>query len=232
MNPVARIRVFVLALVATLLVVWGVAIPGLLQWRLQAALRRALPAASVRVGVRGRPDALLAGRLARLTVDIRRATVDGLPVQALTADFFQVEVDSQRVLRGGDLAIRHIGAGRATLVLTEDGLQRYLDEAKGVKGARVRLADGIITVEGAIIVLHQELGATMSGSFVVQDGRQVRLRVQSFSVSGVELPPDVANVLIAPLNPLLSVDQLPIPLHFLTVVIERGRLMLTAEPVS
>ncbi len=231
MTAAVRGRGVALALLAAVLVVWF-GIPAYLQWRLEAALRRALPAETISVGVRGRPDAVLAGHFARLTLDIRRAQVDGLPVERFTADFSSVEIDRQGLFEGGELKIRHIGAGQASLVLTEEGLQRYLEEAKGIKGARVRLADGLISVEGTVMLLQYEIRATMRGRFIVQHSREVVLQVESLSISGVALPPDIANTLVTPMNPLLTVDQLPVPLRLQAVAIEHGQLTLTAEPPS
>ncbi len=227
-----RGRVVVLVVVVALLAVWTIAIPGWVQWQVGAALRRSIPADSVKVRIQGRPDAVLAGHLARLSVEIRRATVDGLPVEGFSATLSGVELETTGVLHTGPVTIRHIGGGQALLILTQEGLQRYLEQAKGMKGARVRLADGVMTLEGTIMVLQSEIQTTVRGRFVIQDGRQVLLQVQSFSISGVALPEGIGEVLIAPLNPLLTVDHLSLPLRLLTVTIDNGQLVLTAEPVS
>lgn len=224
--------VYLLVVGFALLAVWTVVIPGFVQWRLEAALYQVLPAERIKVGVRGRPEAIMRGQIPWLTVDVRRARVDALPIEALTAEFSQVELDSARLFGGGQLTVRRIGAGRASLVLTEEGLRRYLEQAQGVRSVRVRLADGVMTLEAMIPLLQQEFRATMQGRFVILDGRRVILRVENLSVSGVTLPSEIANILLAPLNPLLSVEQLPFPLRLQTVAIENGQLTLTAEAAS
>ncbi len=222
----------VAVLVAIVLAIWTVAIPGLIQWRVEAALSQTLPAESIKVGVRGRPDALLAGHMSWFTVDVRRAMVDRLPVEVLSAELSHVELDNPGVLHGGPLNVRRIGAGHASLVLTEEGLRRYLEQAQGLRNARVQLAGGLLTLEGTVPLLLHEFRATMQGRFAILEGRSVVLHVDRLTVSGIALSPEIANILVMPLNPLLRVDQLPIPLRLLQVAIEDGRLTLTAEPSS
>ncbi len=218
-------------LVAALVAISTVVIPGLVQWRLEAALHETLSADLIKVGVRGRPETILRGHVTWLTLEIRQAKMDGLLVDALRAEFSQVELDSPHLLRGGPLRLKRIRAGRASLVLTEDGIRRYLEQA-GIRSARVRLADGLVTFEGTIPVLDHEFHATMRGRFAILEGRRVVLRVDTLSVSGVVLPPEVANVLITPLNPLLTVEELPIPLRLVQIAVDHGQLTLMAEPVS
>lgn len=218
-----------LVVVATVFLVWTVAIPGIMQWQLEAALRRSFPAESIRVGVRGRPDQILNGRISWLTLDIREAVVDGLRLAELTAQVAQLELDSPRLFNGGPLVIRKVGPGRASVTITEEGLRRYL-EARGLKNSKVRLSDGHLMLEGMIPVLQTDFRATMQGRFVLVEERQVVFQVESFTVSGLTMSPEIANVLIAPLNPLLRADQLPIPLRLRQLVVDKGRLTLMAEP--
>jgi len=227
-----RSRGFIYLLLAAVALgtIWTVVIPGLVRWRLAAALSQSVSAERIKVGVGGLPDAMIKGRVAWLGLEIHRGKVGGLIIEALNAEFYHVELDN--LFSGGTIAVRHIGGGRASLVLTEEGIRRYLEQAQGIKSARVRLADGLMTLEATIPVLAQEFRATMQGRFVILEGRRLNLHVETLSVSGIPLPSEVANILLAPLNPLLSVEQLPLPIRLQTVAIEQGQLTLTAEPAS
>jgi hypothetical protein len=219
-------------IVVVVVAIWTLAIPFLMQWQLESALRRSVPAQSIKAGVRGRPDLILNGWIPGLTLDIRGARVDHLLIDAFTAQVSQVELKSPRLFRGGPFVVRKIGAGRATVTITEEGLRSYLEEAQGIRNARVRLSQGRLIIEGTIPVLQQEFQATMQGRLIVVGGREVVLHVESLTVSGVTLAPEIANVLVTPMNPLLRVDQLPIPLRLVELTVDRGRLMLTDEPTS
>ncbi len=221
-----------LAIVVVVVAIWTLVIPLVMQWQLESALRRSVPAQSIKVGVHGRPDRILNGWIAGLTLDIRGARVDHLLIDAFTAQVSEVELESPRLFRGGPFVVRKIGAGRATVTITEEGLRRYLEEAQGIRSPTVRLSEGHLILEGTIPVLQQEFRATMQGRLIVVGGREVDLHVESLTVSGIPLAPEIANVLVTPMNPLLRVDQLPIPLRLIELTVDRGRLELTAEPTS
>lgn len=226
-----RSRVGLVLVVLAAIVVPVAAIPSVLGWRLQSALRHDLAAQDVRVILQGELGAVT-GRFTRMMLEVRGTRLNRLPVQELRAEFTDIEIDSQRVLRRGELAIRRIGSGRATLVVSEEGLQHYVAETTGSPGVRVRLADGMVMVGGKITVLEVPVDVTMGGRLMIQDGRRVVLHLETLAVSGLVLPPDVANAMMASINPLLTVDELPIPVRLREVQVDDGRLTVIAEPPS
>jgi hypothetical protein len=99
-----------------------------------------------------------------------------------------------------------------------------------VSGVVVKFADGLVRVTGTVSVLDARADVTVVGHLVVRDARQIVLDVDTLNVVGLAVPSGVANVLITPLNPLLTVDTLPIPLRLTSVDVKEGSAVVTAEP--
>ncbi len=201
--------------------------PSIVGWRLEAALRKDMRAQSAHVSL---PPGLgtFRGNFSRLSMTVRQGRLDGVPVSELHADFSQVELDVGRVLRGGELAITHLGSGRASLTLTANDVQRFLVEQKGIRGIQVGLDDGIVLLQGKVNVLNFEIDVILRGRLVVLDGRSVVMRVETLAVSGVALPPSVADALAASMNPLLRADDLPLPFRISDVTVDDGRAIVQA----
>lgn len=206
------------------------AFPQVVAWRLKASLSNDLHAQSVRVSLRGGLTSAVTGRFSRFALDARRGVGDGLPFDILRAEFTDVDLDVGAALRRGELVVTRVGGGEASITLTEEDVQRYLADAKGVAGARVRLAGGVVAVGGNITILTHQIDVQLRGRLVTAP-RQVSLRVDMLSISGLALPPEIANALVASVNPLLTADQLPLPVRFTGADVADGRLHVTAVPV-
>jgi hypothetical protein len=201
--------------------------PSIVGWRLEAALRKDLRAQSAHVSLGGGFGSF-SGNFSRLSMTVRQGQLDGVPVSEIQAEFSQVKLDVGRVLRRGELAITNHGPGRASLTLSANDIQRYLVEQKAIRGVQVTLDDGIVTLQGKVNVLNFEIDAILRGRLVVLDGRQVVMRVETLAVSGVALPPSVADALAASMNPLLRAEDLPLPFRISDVTVDDGRAVVLA----
>ena len=221
----------VLLLVVGFVIVPAVAIPAMLRWRVQLALHRDLAAEAATVRLLGGPTAALTGYFRRIQLRIERAHVDTLVVQELSGEFAPVQIDSRTAWRDGRLVVRYLGPGRAVLRVHERDLARYL-EGKGIRGARVRLDAGRLILEGRVVVLNTPVDVTVQGRLFVQRGRDVVLAVETLAISGLVIPNEVGTVLMASVNPLLTVEHLPVPLRLRELTAEHGILTLIAESSS
>lgn len=218
-----RLWVAVLVLIAAPLLLF----PSILRWRLEAALRADMRAQSARVGLRSGLGAFT-GNVSRLTMTVRGGRLDGVPVSEIQADFADVRLDVGRVLSRGELAFTRVGSGRLSLILTADDVQRYLVEQKRLSGIQVSLEDGIVHLRGKVSVLNAEVDAILRGRLIILDGARLVMRVETLVVSGVGLPPAVADALAASLNPLLRADDLPLPVRLADVTVDDGRAVVRA----
>lgn len=227
----APVRVLVVAaiVIGVSIGVAAAAIPFYVQSRLAAALRADLGAGRVEVGLRAGPQDALAGRFAQLDVTIEDFRAGALPVKRFEAHLTGVELDRARLERRGTLVLRHLTEGRATVVVTEEGLQAYLTASGTLRDARVRLARGEASVQGVIRVLTIDVRAMMRGAFVIRDGRQIAFVVRSMSLADVSLPAEVGQSLSAAMNPLVKADDFPLPVRFVSLTVDGGELVLHAD---
>jgi hypothetical protein len=127
--------------------------------------------------------------------------------------------------------VRYLGPGQVVLRVHERDLAKYL-EGKGIRNARVRLREGRLMLEGTVLLLNAQVLVTIEGDLSVRNGREVVLTVQTLAIGGVGMPEEVATVLLAQVNPLLTVEHLPVPVRLREITAEHGILTLTAESSS
>jgi len=212
-------------------VVAALAGPGVvLSSRLQNDVRRDLRARDASVRVVAGPVAIARGRLARLTLRARGATLDGASVDEVTLDLRGVTIDPGRAFRG-DLVLRRVERGTAVLVVGEESLRRYLAEGRGFRNAGVRMDDGVVTVTGQVTVLNALVDVTLRAGLVVRAGRHLALDVQQLRVSGLEVPRDVGNALAISINPILTAPREPVALRLTGVTVGGGTARIFGEVV-
>jgi hypothetical protein len=201
-----------------------------LAWRLQGSLRQSLATPFVSVRLVGWPAAVLTGRFAQVSVIAHRASADGLVLDELAVRLREAQLDPVRAVALGHFVLRSVAGGEATVRLLQEDVQRALENRSFVSGVRVRFADGLVQVAGTMAVAGVSANVELTGRLVVRDARQIVLQVETMTVSGMMLPSGVANVVIAPLNPLLTVDPLPVPMRLMSVEVKEGSAVITAEP--
>ena len=213
-----------------LVVVVVASVNPVLAWRLQGALRQSLATPFVNVRLIGWPAAVVSGRYVQLSIVAHRASADGVVLDELAAQLQDVQLDPMRAAAFGQLVLRHIGGGQVTVRLLQEDVQRALESRSAVSGVVVKFAEGLVRVSGTVSVLDARADVTLVVHLVVRDARQIVLDVETLNVVGLAVPPSVANVLITPLNPLLTVDSLPVPLRLTGVDVKEGSAVVTAEP--
>jgi len=212
-----------------LVVVVVASVNPVLAWRLQGALRQSLATPFVSVRLIGWPAAVVSGTYAQVSIVAHRASADGVVLDELAARLQDVQLDPVRAAAFGQLVVRRIGGGQVTVRLLQEDVQRSLENRSAVSGVVVKFADGLVRVTGTVSVLDARADVTVVGHLVVRDARQIVLEVDTLNVVGLSVPPGVANVLITPLNPLLTVDPLPVPLRLTGVDVKEGSAVVTAE---
>jgi hypothetical protein len=213
-----------------LVVVVVASVNPVLAWRLQGALRQSLATPFVSVRLIGWPAAVLSGRYAQVSIVAHRASADGVVLDELAARLQDVQLDPVRAAALGQFILRSVGGGQVTLRLLQEDVQRALENRSSVSGVVVKFADGLVRVTGTVSVLDARTDVTLIGHLVVRDTRQIVLDVSTMELVGLAVPPGIANVLVTPLNPLLTVDPLPVPLRLTGVDVKEGSAVITAEP--
>lgn len=202
---------------------------ALLSWHLSNGLRRDLrtPAATVRVFAG--PAGIFTGRIWRLQFQVRGAAFEGATVRELRGTLRDVTLDLPRAV-GGQLSVRRISGGAAVVVVDETDVQRFLADARDIRGARVRLDDGLVTITGTVAVLNSSFPVQLDARLAIDRGALV-LRVETLNISGVAIPPTLGEVLMTAVNPLLLAPRDPVPVRFSDVRVDNGRAVITGVPV-
>ncbi len=201
-----------------------------LAWRLEGSLRRSLATPYVSVRLVGWPTAVITGQYVRVSMVAHRASVGRLGVDEFAVRLRGVRLDILRAVLFGRFVVRSADGGQATVRLLQGDVQQALEDRPYVEGATVRFASGLVHLSGTVTVAGAKVDVDLAGALVLRDSRQVALHVETMNVRGLSLPPGVANMVIAPLNPLLSVDTLPVPLRLVGVEVRDGSAVITAEP--
>lgn len=201
-----------------------------LAWRLEGSLRRSLATPYVSVRLVGWPTAVITGQYVRVSMVAHRASVGRLGVDEFAVRLRGVRLDILRAVLFGRFVVRSADGGQATVRLLQGDVQQALEDRPYVEGAAVRFDSGLVHLSGTVTVAGAKVDVDLVGALVLRDSRQVALHVETMNVRGLSLPPGVANMVIAPLNPLLSVDTLPVPLRLVGVEVRDGSAVITAEP--
>jgi len=208
------------------------AVNPVLAWRLEASLRHSLGTPDVGVRLVGWPTAAITGRYVGVSMVARRASAGGLALDEVSVHFRGVRLDVLRAVLFGQFIVRSADGGRATVRLRQEDVQRALEDRSHVEGVTVKLAGGRAHLAGTVTVAGAKVDVELAGTLVVENSRHVFLHVETMDVYGFSLPPGVANLVVAPLNPLLSADRLPVPLRLTAVEVRDGAAVISAEPIN
>lgn len=219
------------ALVVAGVAVLGVlAIPLLIGWRLEEPVRSALHARGASVRLVGSLTWPLTGRFARLDVEVRGARLGDVVVDETVLSLRGVQVDVLRAVVLRRLVVRHADGGRAVLRVRSEDLRQAVKDLPAVRDAAVSVRDGTVYLAATVDLLGQPVPVEVRGTLRALDGRRVVMHVEQMRVGRVQVPPAVAAVLAAPLNPLLTVDRLPVPLVIRRVEAGEETITVVAEP--
>lgn len=218
----------VIVVIALAAGVFGVWIPSMLAERQVAeALRPHIdPAGSLSVRARTTAFDYPQGRIRRLDVDAR-----GLMIGDLTAEGFRASMKDvtlgQSASGGASVRAR---AGRLAVTIAPDDLKKFL-RTRGVENPEVAIDASGVKASGRIRAGAVEVTARLSGQFQ-GSGRDLRFRVTSLDVGGVELPPAVASTVFAMIQPSVSLDALPFAAEVDRVSTDTGRVVVSAHVVG
>lgn len=205
-----------------------VAPAAMLSWHLSNGLRRDTRAEGAAVRLYAGPVGVVSGRIWRLQFTVRGAAFDEATARELRGTLRGVTLDVSRALEGR-LDIQSIEGGRIVIVVDETDVQRFLTESRAVRGARVRLDDGLVTITGTVDALNSSFPIQVSARLAIE-GDALVMRVAELNISGVAIPSNLGDVLMTAVNPLLVAPSEPVPMRFTGVRVEDGRAVITGEP--
>ncbi len=215
-------------LVIVVLVIGAVIIaPIVVAWRVEAAIAENFPGTTdVDVRVRTAPWRLIRGTLDSVEVEARRALLGEIIADQLSVRLRDVQLDLSRLMLERTLAVARVGDGEGMVVLGHEDVARFLATARGVGRPVVTLAGGVVTIEGDVRVGTVDLRARLEGRLVVSSPTTVDIRVQTLTVSGIEIPEEIGRMLVGNLNPLITLRGIPLPVRIESVAADEGQVRI------
>lgn len=225
-----RRAVWLLIGIAALAALWSWVPSVLVRHQLVASIRAQLGTPG-QLAIRARTTAwsLARGRVDRLEIEARNLSLGQLTARRFRAEMAGVEMAGSGQ---GSWAIRSVESGGAELEIGQPDLERLL-AARGVGDPAATIdADGI-TATGMLRAGPVAGPARVSGQFYAVSGTDLHFRVTSLAVNGMELPPALANAVLAVASqPILSLRGLPVPVQIERVISEAGRVVVYARVVG
>ena len=226
----ARLRIaWAMFVAAALLVAGQLLLPGAMERRIEAGIVRSFGDVKfVRADVRAFPAfVLLGGRVDSINLDVRRATLGDLTVDAILLDGRNLRVDMPRLLGGGGVAVRSAETLNATFVIAEDDLNRYFwERVNQSQFFRVALERGRAVLTGRLNLLGRELDVTVSGAFRVDGPTTVTFLPEAVTVEETRIPQVLLDVIAREWTIALELNREAIPLEITDFLVEDGRLLI------
>ncbi|MDI6772474.1 MAG: DUF2993 domain-containing protein [bacterium] len=216
--------------IAALASLWSWVPSAFVRYQVAASIRAQLGTpGQLTIRVRTTAWSFARGRVDHLEIEARDLSLSQVSVRRFRASMTGVEMAGPG--QGGP-AIRSAESGNAELEIGQPDLERLL-AAHGIIGPAVAIdADGI-TATGLLRAGPVAGPARVSGQFYAASGTDLHFRVTSLAVNGMELPPALANAVLAVASqPILSLRGLPVPVQIERVTLEIGRVVVYAQVVG
>lgn len=176
------------------------------------------------------PAALREGRVDRVDIEAERALIGdfsknrpGLRLGRIRLAVEGLVFNPHRLLAEG--AIEPLGLARLTvgrLVATEEDLGEFLAKQKGLRGLRLRLEDGAVSV--ALNRPGPDVAGRLSILPGARGGSPFRLEVERLTLGGVPLPAVVVGWVFRHYDPAPKLARLPVAVDLGTLRVHAGRI--------
>ena len=181
------------------------------------------PGGTVTVRARVSPLGLIRGYLGRVRVTARGIRIGSLTSQRLDAMLTGVDLIKTP---GGDRAVGRVRGGRAVIEFGRTDLEQFLRK-RGVENPVVAIDASGVAAEGMATLGGASVRARIRGQFIAA-GADLRFRVTSLEVSGVDVPAVIAQTALGLVQPAVSFRDLPFPMVIERVTSEDGRVVVRA----
>jgi LmeA-like phospholipid-binding len=199
------------------------ATPQITAAALRGALSRTLGSSEITVRVAAWPPvAVWWGQVDTVAVEARDLHAGALTVDAFDATLEQVRLDPTALYADHKLAIRSLGSCVARIRVSQSTLTAVVAAQASLHDVSVVLTRGRVSLAATVSMLGTPLRATADGRLVLDGPTAVDLVLDRVNVSGIALPPGVANAATRSFNPVLDVRSLPFNLHFTGLTVADG----------
>lgn len=193
--------------------------------QIAAALKPHLePEGTVAVWARATARGLMRGYVARVHVEAKAIRVGDMAAQRLDATLLGIDLVRTP---SGDRTIGRVRGGDATIEFGRADLERFL-RSRGVDHPTVAIDASGVIAEGTVRAGGVVLRARVRGQFYAA-GSDLRFRVTSLEVSGMDVPAALAETVVGAVRPAVSLRELPFPMVVDQVTSGDGRVVVHAR---
>ncbi len=223
-----RLTVIILLIIAVI-VVGEVAMPALVGGLIARGMSGATGSDRVTAQVAKRPAILmLDGRFDSIRIHAYDSKVDKITFAELDATLKDVAIDMPTLISQRKVAVRGVRDIDLTAVITQEELSRFLSQSvKGVKNAQVKIEPGKVNVSANFLLGQIASIAIGLDGKVVGDGHRIKFVTDHFLLNNTA----VGNIGGAVLTeiPLVDLRKLPFGVKAKSVVMDAGRITITAD---
>ncbi|RCK79797.1 MAG: hypothetical protein OZSIB_3951 [Candidatus Ozemobacter sibiricus] len=207
--------------------------PSLLDRQLDLAMRKILKdPASLSITIISRdPVARSRGFLDQVSIREQRGTVDNLVLDKADIDFYEVQLDTTKLMREGRLDTISVKNINMDVIIREADLNAYLaGKAKSLKvdNPRVELHPGRMELEGSTRYSFMKVKFWAAGGFEVVDSREIWFHARKMKMNNLAMPRAFIGSIVKRINPVLNLDKFPFRLNLKEIRIEQGALHFTS----
>ena len=201
------------------------------------ALRRAyiLPPSCTVLVVRGSLLDTLEGQVKRVYVESPEAKLDGLVVDDLRLLAEGVDFDMVKTLATNSAVLDEVTHGEISFSISEHALQElWADElrSQGLTDAAVSVTKSGVSLTGKADLKLTQVPVSVSGKFAAKDGQRVKLVLDKFELSGVELVSGDLKTALAALAPSVDLSRFKMDVEVDDVSHGDGMVVVTARTRS
>jgi hypothetical protein len=230
-----RLLITGVALVAAVSVLFAAQqwfIPVWMERQLKLGLQEsAAPVERVHVELRTFPAwQLLQGKVQQLTIDLRRANINGLQVEAFFVDATNLVVDTQALREGTGFIVKTADAFQVSAIIAEADLNEYVWKlSDAAKRFRIKLNPEWTGIEGSISVLGQAVQVKVQGHFEIQEVTKVAFVIDQVQVENSPLPRFLLDMFLPRWQVEIDLAQTTFPLQLRDLRVAQGKLFIYGQ---
>ncbi|KAF0195335.1 MAG: hypothetical protein FD169_1425 [Bacillota bacterium] len=220
----------VLLVIIGLVVVAEISAPYLIARGLEVGLNKTL-GVDVQLRLKSYPSLrMLLGQFDHISVVAKNVNLGGLSVSEYTLIAQEVDVNVRSLLGRRELTFNNQGNMEVQVVVAEGELSTYLwENIPELKGWRVQVNQGSVTVVGQAPILNAMVDMRLQGKFVPQGADKLAFIPELLELQNITLPQGVVDAVLQGAEFYIDLAAAPMPLELLDVKMEPGQLVLRAK---
>lgn len=219
-----------LLVIIALVVVAEVSAPYLIARGLEVGLNKTL-GADVRLRLQSYPSLrMLLGQFDDMSVVAKNVNLGGLTVTEYSLAAQEVDINMRSLLGRRELEFINQGNLEVQVVVAEGELTSYLwENIPELKGWRVQVNQGSVTVVGQAPILSATMDVRLEGKFVPLDADKLAFVPERLELQNIAVPQGIVDAVFREAQFYIDLAAAPMPIELLDVKMEPGQLILRAK---